>query len=249
MSDSVQLLKLWHLEERGIKHGWFTRHGGVSSGKFASLNGKKDNGDLEENVTTNRQRALQALTQEGAEDYSPRYAVSHIIHSFETNVLEATEPGEFTGYDAIFTLQPGIVLSQTTADCGTIVIAAKDGSAVSLVHGSWHTLRDKIICKTVAKLKEHTESELIAGIGPMICHDCYEFGAEAANIFAEQYRIASGEKYHVDLKQMIIDQLNESGISEIEDVNICTKEDQRYFSHRRSGAHSGRFLTLAALSI
>lgn len=269
--ENVQFVRSKLLTEVGLTHGWCMRYGGVSSGLFESLNGKKGSGDLDENVDENRKRALAALCHPERSAAQSKDLVSrsdrilrpqkrllgarqaqddktaHIIHEFKTNILQAGKAGEFPGYDASVTTKKEVVLSQTTADCGSIIIASSDGKVVALVHGSWHTLRDKIICDVVAKMKTHTSRELVAGIGPMICVDCYEFGDEATTLFDKKYVRKSGQKYHVNLKQMILDQLKVSGISKIDDLNICTKQDDRFFSHRRSGAQSGRFLTLAAL--
>ncbi len=244
------------------------RYGGVSEGLFESLNGKKGTGDLNSNVDENRRRALAAVIPAEAGIQKEAAQLAHIIHQFKTNILEAKRAGVYEGFDASYTTSPDVILSQTTADCGSIIITDTKGSVVALVHGSWHTLRDKIICETIAKLKEHTANELVAGLGPMICKNCYEFGAEAKELFDPKYLsqldpvrhpvptsvipakagIQKTEVKHlVDLKQMIIDQLSESGITKIDDVNICTLEDKRFFSHRRSGAKSGRMITLTSL--
>jgi hypothetical protein len=196
-------------------------------------------------VDTNRQRALTALFEKSFLRDS-ELKLAHIVHSFQANILHAKTAGEYKAFDASLTTTSNIVLSQTTADCGTVIIASKGGEIVALVHGSWHTLSARIICKVVAKMKTHTSNELIAGIGPMICANCYEFGDEAVDLFLGKYLSRPDGKYRVNLRQMIIDQLRESGVSQIDDVSICTLEDERFFSHRRSGAHSGRFLTLAS---
>ncbi|MDQ5969717.1 MAG: purine-nucleoside/S-methyl-5-thioadenosine phosphorylase / adenosine deaminase, partial [Patescibacteria group bacterium] len=108
-------------------------------------------------------------------------------------------------------------------------------------------LAKEIICKTVAKIQSNTRSEIVAGIGPMICRDCYEFGPEAKQIFNSEYLQPYNKKFKVDLKKMVIDQLRISGVSSIEDVNVCTYEDDRFFSARRNGSLSGRFITLASI--
>lgn len=240
--SKVRRLESELLKNNGIKHGWFMRHGGVSEGLFKSLNGKKGNGDSDESVDNNRNRALKEL-------HTDSNKLAHIVHEFKTNILLAAEEGEFEYFDAALTDKEDIVLSQATADCASVIIADTKGSCVALVHGSWHTLKAKIICDVVAKLKtEFGATELVAGIGPMICMNCYEFGPEAKGLFDARYLQPKSGKYLVDLKQMAIDQLQESGVSEIDDNNICTLEDERYFSHRRSGAHSGRMITLACLS-
>lgn len=231
------------LADSGVTHGWFTRSGGVSKELFESLNGKMGNGDKKSHVDENRRRALAALVANN-DSHSD---LAHIAHSFETAILEAVQPGEFAGYDASFTARKDVVLSQATADCGTVIVASTDGGIVSLIHCSWHTLKDEIICKTIAELTRHANSSFAAGIGPMICRACYEFGPEAADLFEAKYLSKYGNKYLVDLKSMIFDQLKLAGISQIDDLNICTKEDERFFSHRRGGSNSGRFITLAGI--
>ncbi len=240
MDDQVQFLTSSLLTHAGIIHGWFMRYGGVSGGLFESLNGKKGSGDTDENVDENRRRAVAAITPKDSSSQ-----LIHIVHEFKNNILKANESGEYHGYDASITDKAGLVLSQTTADCGTVIITDTLGSTVALVHGSWHTLSAKIICDVVAELKTYTNNELVAGIGPMICKNCYEYGPEAKKLFDSKYLTQSGKNYLVDLKQMIFDQLEESGITKVDDINVCTLEDQRFFSHRKDGAKSGRFLTLA----
>ena len=265
MIHDVQFLTSALLTDAGIKHGWFTRFGGVSTELFESLNGKKGAGDTDDNVDKNRKRALvtfchpepqacrHSMLDSGSyyhKDFCPcrnDNSVAHIVHQFKNNILEAEEAGEFRGYDASLTTEKDLVLSHTTADCGTVIIADTKGTIVALIHGSWHTLSTKLIRDTVAKIKMYTPNKLIAGIGPMICKNCYEFGPEALDLFEPKYLELKFGKYFVDLKQMIIDQLTESEITKIDDIKICTLEDTRFFSHRRSGMNSGRFITLVRL--
>lgn len=231
------------LTQAGVKHGWFMRYGGVSEGLFESLNGKKGGGDTDQNVDENSRRTLLALFPAALDT---GVGIAHIVHEFKTRVVFTESPGTYKGYDASITNKNNVVLSQTTADCGTVIIASSSGAVVALVHGSWHTLSAKMICDVVAKVKSLSNSEeLIAGIGPMICGKCYEFGAEAKQLFDSRYLTPHSDKFLVNLKQMIVEQLSEAGVSQFDDVNICTKEDQRFFSHRNNGAHSGRFITLA----
>ncbi len=248
MKQSVQYLSSELLNTAGVTHGWFMRYGGTSSGAYESLNGKKGMDDADEHVIENRQRALTTLRPVTAMHSGQlNRQVAHIIHEFKDNILMVREAGEFRGFDASIATLNDVVLSQTTADCGTVIIASVGGDALTILHGSWHTLSAKIICKTVAKLKTITQLELVAGVGPMICKNCYDFGSEAKNLFEPKYITPKGEKYLVDLKQMVIDQLHESGVTKVDDLDICTFEDERFFSVRRDGSNSGRFLTLATL--
>ena len=253
----VQYLHSKLLDSAGIKHGWFMRSGGVSGGLFESLNGKKGTGDSNKNVDENRHRALGVLCHPELDPTSDCNKESclrrndnlvHIIHEFKTNILNAEKAGEYEFYDGSYTTKASALLSQTTADCASVILADTNAKVAAVVHGSWHTLNANIIYELVAKIKQIPGTgEIIAGIGPMICKNCYEFGSEAKDLFNNTYLAASGDKYLVDLKQMVIDQLELSGVTEIDDLDVCTLEDARFFSHRRSGANSGRMITLAAL--
>jgi polyphenol oxidase len=240
----VQFIISKLLNEAGVRHGWFMRYGGVSDGLFESLNGKKGSGDSDENVDENRRRALNALNMDGN-------SLAHIIHGFKDNLLEAATPDEYKDYDASITIQPHLTLTQTTADCASIILASPDPKVkiVGLVHGAWKTLNTSLLGKVVTRFSDlgADTNDLVAGIGPMICKNCYEFGPEAAEIFDKKYITPKDDKYLVDLKSMAIDQLQSAGVFKIDDLHICTLEDERFFSHRRDGASSGRMLTLAAL--
>ena len=87
----------------GIRHAFFTRAGGVSSGIYAGLNGGLGSKDEPENVQENRRRMAAAL------DVPPEKLLTlHQIHS--PDVIVATEPWPTTARpkgDAMVTKVPG----------------------------------------------------------------------------------------------------------------------------------------------
>lgn len=228
----------------GARHGWFERSGGVSEGDFASLNVKKGFADSDENVTENRRRACRVL------DANPDEMV-FIRHEHGDELLiadEQTEPGDYIA-DATITNVPGRVLAQGTADCGTIVLSDPAGKVVGLIHASWRTLRTDLIQKTMAAIKEMTDEPISAALGPMACAKCYEFGDEATDLFDTKYLKTIKGRQHVDMATMIVDQLKSAGVNSIENLSVCTIEDERFFSHRRdknADGECGRFLTLVS---
>src|ERR1700751_1032784 len=70
----------------GIRHGFFTRDGGVSDGFYTSLNAGLGSRDAPERVAENRARMAAALGV--ARD---RLVTAYQVHS--ANVVVATEPG------------------------------------------------------------------------------------------------------------------------------------------------------------
>lgn len=225
----------------GIKHGWFTRIGGVSEAPFDSMNVKKGFSDSDQNVDKNRRLALETLGLDTNK-------LVFIRHEHGRTVVEAHRPSAVDiEADAVVTSEHGLVLGQGTADCGTIIIADKNNRAIGLIHASWRTLKSGIIAEAVKGLRKLGATDLVAGLGPAICGRCYEFGPEAKGLFPARYLKPENSKYLVDLKAMMHDQLAAAGVREIDDLDICTMEDKRFFSHRRDADHqgqAGRFLTV-----
>ena len=88
---------------KGIRHGFFTRQGGVSSGLYASLNGGIGSRDNAADVAENRARMAAALGVE-----TERLLTAYQIHSPDAVVVEtAWTPQERPRADGIVTRAPG----------------------------------------------------------------------------------------------------------------------------------------------
>ena len=96
----------------GIRHAFFTREGGVSSGIYASLNGGLGSSDEPAKVRENRRRMSERL------GLSPEALVSlHQIHSPEAVVVERPwSLDQRPRADGMATRTPGVALGITTAD-------------------------------------------------------------------------------------------------------------------------------------
>ena len=120
-----------------VRHGFFTRRGGASSGLFSGLNcgfGSSDQGEI---VAINRGRVADAIGVP-----HDRLATVHQTHSAEVAVLkDAAQALDLAKVraDAIVTDQPGVALAVLTArhlNCwplGTVMKGSKDGSRAELV--------------------------------------------------------------------------------------------------------------------
>src|SRR6185436_740664 len=121
------------LASLNIRHAFFTRVGGVSSGIYDSLNGGIGSKDAPENVRENRARMATAL------GVAPAHLVScYQIHS--PDVIVATEPWtrETTPRaDAIVTKVPGLAIGVSTADCGPILFADPAAGVIGAAHAGW----------------------------------------------------------------------------------------------------------------
>src|SRR5690349_5714564 len=103
---------------KSIRHGFFTRRGGCSSGLYDSLNCGFGSGDSADNVARNRATAMQCLGVR-----PDRLVGCHQIHS--ATVIAVEEPwlqDRAPRADGLVTARPGIALGILTADCAPILL-------------------------------------------------------------------------------------------------------------------------------
>ena len=96
-----------------VRHGFFTRAGGVSEGDFAALNCGYSSGDDPLRVERNRALALAGLGAAPASLCTVRQ-----VHGAAVVVARAAAPGRPTRRaDALVTDRPGLTLGVLSADC------------------------------------------------------------------------------------------------------------------------------------
>jgi polyphenol oxidase len=134
-----------------------------------------------------------------------------------------------------------------TADCLPVALSAN--GAVAMVHAGWRGLAAGVIEEGVRAVRElGGEDEIVAIIGPGAGPCCYEVGEEVHAAFHGTHRAQSPLSRNIDLKAIARDRLLAAGVSEVQDVAVCTICDERFFSHRREGARAGRQGGVAWLS-
>ena len=171
----------------GIRHGFFTRGGGVSTGIYGSLNcglGSKDDAAL---VSQNRERIAAGLGKPGAAVITPFQIHSSAAVIAERAWTRATMPKA----DAIVTRTPGLVIGVLTADCTPVLFADAEAKVVGAAHAGWRGALSGILASTVAAMERigARRSRIIAAVGPCITQPAYEVGAE----FEAQFVAASPE--------------------------------------------------------
>ena len=109
----------------GVRHGFFTRAGGVSTGIYEGLNTGVGSKDDPAAVAENRRRVAEHLG--GAPD---DLAACYQIHSAVARVAEAGWKGERPEGDAVVTAAPGVICAVLTADCAPILLADAQAGVV-----------------------------------------------------------------------------------------------------------------------
>jgi polyphenol oxidase len=229
----------------GIRHGFFTRQGGVSTGLYASLNGGIGSADNVANVDKNRARMATALGVE------PHCLVSAFqIHS--PQVVVATEPWPARlrpRADGIVTRTRGLAIGVTTADCGPVLFAEPQAGVIGAAHAGWRGALAGILEATIAAMQGlgAARDQIRAALGPMIRQRHYEVGPDLIERFAAEdpaakpFFGAAVRPGHAmfDLAGYIAARLRRAGLDHIEDLDACTYEDpQLFFSYRRA-THRG----------
>ena len=205
-----------------------TRQGGVSDGRYASLNLGLLTEDDPENVEENRRRLCAEV---GAEP--DRLALNRQIHGTMVRHAQPGDRGEHA--DGLWTEEPGVPMLVMTADCLPIALARTNGDtpALAILHVGWRGLADGVIAKGV----EAVGGRLAAVIGPGIGPCCYEVGAEVAGRFDAD--LTNGRR--LDLWTAAERALRAAGVKEIERLDVCTAcHPDLFFSHRRDEGVTGR---------
>jgi len=184
-----------------------TRHGGVSAGRYATLNLSFAVGDEAANVRENRRRAAAALGAGPAD-----FVFAAQVHGRRAEVVSAADRGRGTltagdaagPADALVTAAPGMVLAILVADCVPIILYDPAAHVLACVHAGWRGTVARTAEAALAAMRSlgTRPRDVIAGIGPAVAADSYQVGEEVAgaarDAFGEQVtdaaRDASGEE-------------------------------------------------------
>ena len=243
----------------GIRHGFFTRAGGVSSGLYASLNGGVGSQDDAGKVLENRARMAAALGVEPR-----RLLTAYQTHSPNVVVAEAPWTTENRPQaDAIVTRMRALAIGVTTADCGPVLFAEPRAGVIGAAHAGWRGALTGVIEATIAAMERlgAAQRQIRAAIGPMIRQGNYEVGPDLVERFraddpaSSRFFGPAKRDGHAmfNLAGYIAARLKRAGITEVEDVGLCTYADpEQFFSYRRTThraeADYGRHVNAIALT-
>jgi YfiH family protein len=224
----------------GIRHGFFTRQGGVSTGIYTSLNCGVGSDDERRHVLQNRAKVTAALG--AAPD---KLATPYQVHGTEAVIVQDVwETGKGPKADAVVTDRPGLVLGVGSADCGPTLFADAEAGVIAAAHSGWRGALAGILESTIAamgRLGAHPE-RIVAVLGPTISLANYEVGAEFRERFvtvdpdnAGFFQPAAKDGHYMfDLPGFILSRLTAAGVA-AQSVALCTYADaDRFYSYRRA---------------
>lgn len=243
----------------GIRHAFFTRSGGVSQGVYSSLNGGVGSRDAPDKVAENRARMAAALGVN-----TDRFLTLFQIHS--PDVVVAQEPWTRESRpraDAVVTQVPRLAIGVSTADCGPLLFADSEARVIGAAHAGWRGALSGVIEATVDAMERlgARRARIAAALGPTIRQSNYEVGPEfveqflAADPANARYFKPSQREGHAmfDLCGYIAQRVEQAGLTQFEDLGLCTYEEaERFYSYRRSTHREepdyGRHINAIALS-
>jgi polyphenol oxidase len=239
MPTTLELITSDALE---VRHGFFTRKGGASSGIFAGLNCGTGSSDQTEIVAINRARVAEAM------GVGPEALVTvHQVHS--ARALPVTGPLSIRPEaDALVTATPGVLLAVLTADCQPVLFADPTAKVIGAAHAGWRGAVDGVLEATLDAMETlgARRSQISAVIGPTISQAAYEVGPEFFDRFRAEDEASTrffaqgpGDRLLFDLPGYGLYRLREAGVGHAEWTGHCTYRDpSRFYSFRRT-THAG----------
>ncbi len=221
-----------------VRHGFFTRKGGASSGVFHGLNCGPGSSDQSEVVAINRTRVAEVLGLA-----AEALLTVHQVHS--ADVVTVTEPfAAQPKADAMVTAVPGLGLGVLTADCQPVLLSDRTAGVIGAVHAGWRGTLDGVLDATVEAMVAlgARPSQIVAVIGPTISQRAYEVGPEFFDTFRDAdpestlyFVNGAGDRMLFDLPGYGLHRLRSAGVGHAEWTRHCTYSDAGlFYSYRRS---------------
>jgi YfiH family protein len=220
-----------------LRHGFFTRRGGASSGVFEGLNCGPGSSDQANSVAINRIRVATAL------GVDPKNLITvNQVHSSDVAVVD--QPPETPPVaDALVTDRPGLALAILTADCQPVLFADHAANVIGAAHAGWRGALGGVLEATLEEMERlgADRARTVAVIGPSISQSAYEVDWDFMEDFIaddpenQRFFAGSGEKVQFDLPGYGLHRLRRAGIGDAVWTRHCTYSDpSRFYSYRRS---------------
>ncbi|MCU0512694.1 MAG: peptidoglycan editing factor PgeF [Anaerolineae bacterium] len=246
----------WAADWATVKHGIFTRHGGVSAAPWGSLNVGGTVGDAVAAVRQNHLKMYAAL------GVNPAAAVTTWqVHSADVVLAITPLHGRrwLAQADGLITDKPGLVLAMRYADCTPLLFYDPVRRAAGLAHAGWRGTVQGMAARMVQALQQAygcRPADLQVIIGPSISQACFQVGEEVVQALAGYFGTVDGlvrrdpadGTAYADLWAANRLDLERCGVTQIEIAGLCTMQrTDEFFSHRGEKGRTGRFGAVMAL--
>lgn len=237
----VKTYEASNLNRRGIRHGFFTRAGGVSGGLYGGLNVGRGSDDDADAVRENRRRAAEHLAP------GTRLCTAYQVHGNAAIRADDPWPEEVPPKaDALVATRPGIAIGILTADCVPVLLAAScdRGSVVGAAHAGWRGALGGVTESVLLEMEATgiARADIHAAVGPAIAQGSYEVGEDVRAAFMDKnpdfdtfFAPNTAGRFQLDLVGFVRESLATAGIASVELVRQDTYTgDDEFYSYRRS---------------
>jgi polyphenol oxidase len=236
--ESVPFLQSPALLLPGIRHGFFGRRGGVSTGIYSSLNAGAGSRDAPEAIAENRARIAATM------GVAPEKLLSaYQIHSARAVRVDAVWDARPEA-DAMASITPGIALTALAADCAPVLFADGAARVIGSAHAGWRGALGGVLEVAVAEMERAgaVRGRIVAAVGPCIAPASYEVGPEFRDQFlgadantSRFFASGAGDRLHFDLPGFCRAQLEALGLAVVDviEADTCALADE-FFSNRRA---------------
>jgi len=250
-----------------LTHLFTTRHGGVSTGEKTSWNFGKGSNETWDNILENYRILSNILAEESGCEVDRE----HMVRTDQThtaNVLKVTEehlgmgitrPREYTDIDGLVTNLRGVPLITSHGDCNALLFYDPVKQVIGQAHSGWKGTLKEIGAEVIRMMRSEygcDPRDMIVGIGPALCQDCFEVDEDVAQMFFTKnegwhsYAYQRGIKHYIDLKAVMRETLVREGVQpeHIHDMKLCTKcRPDLFYSYRGQKGKNGNMVTAMML--
>lgn len=222
-----------------IRHCFFSRKNGFSSGLYKELNCGLGSNDDRINVEKNLDYVSKKIGVKNENLF-----LMHQTHSNKVVFIdEKNKKNKKITADALLTKIEGVAIGVLTADCVPIILYDEVNKIVGCIHAGWKGAASGIIENTLDQFKRiNKNAKIIAAIGPCIGKESYEVSQEFYDFFLRESEInkkffirKNNNKFLFDIRNYVNKKLSVSEVSYIENINFDTfKDSDNFFSYRRS---------------
>ena len=222
-----------------VKHAFFDKLGGSSSGIYKSLNCGLGSSDKKKDVQKNLNTVLKKIKSTSKKIILLNQIRSNKFHYID---IKSKLKKKLTG-DALITNQKNIPIGILTADCVPILIHDKKKSMVAAIHAGWKGAYKDIIKNVIWFMlkKGCSPKNMTAVIGPCISLENYEVKNDFIKKFInkdkknEIFFKKMKNKTYFSLNKYIYYELKKLNIKSIDIINKDTFNiKNNFFSARRS---------------
>ena len=243
---------------QSVKHGFFGRSGGVSTGDYLSLNLSEKTTDSKVNVYKNKRLVLDKLGISNKKVFFPnqKHTNKVVLIDKKTDLDEIRSMPA----DAVITNIGDLGVGILTADCSPILGYESESGFILAIHAGWKGALAGVCENALNSLTDLgvNVTKFSVAIGPTISSKCYQVKIDFVELFIEtdpifeKFFIKKDDNYFFDLTLFIQSRFNLFGVYDIVNLGLCTYENPGLFFSNRKAYHNserdfGRMASIISL--